>query len=173
MDAFAVAVASGFVVKRPKLRDAFMMALFFGGFQALMPSLGWAAGTALKNLISSCDHWIAFGLLLLIGIKMIAESFETEKEPTHPFDFPVLFALAVATSIDALAAGVSFALLKIAVGFAVVIIGTVTFLFSFLGVFIGKRFGHFLEHKVKIVGGAILILIGTKILVEHLTHPAG
>jgi manganese efflux pump family protein len=172
MDAFAVAVASGFILKQPKVRHAFKIAFFFGSFQAVMPVLGWMAGKGFQSLIAGVDHWIAFGLLSFIGSKMILEAFKpiSKEEEIKPLNTWVLFMLAVATSIDALAVGVSFAFLKVLILKPVVAIGTITFTLSFLGVFIGKKVGHFLEHKVKILGGLILIGIGTKILIEHLIH---
>lgn len=170
MDAVAVSITSGFVVKRPKLPQAFKMAAFFGAFQSLMPCIGWAVGLRFQKLISGIDHWVAFGLLLLIGAKMIYEAIAKKdgEEESHPFDLGVLLILSVATSIDALAAGVSFALLKISITVTVTMIGLTTFALSFLGVLAGKKFGHFLEDKVRIAGGLILIGIGLKILIEHL-----
>ena len=171
MDAFAVAVTSGFVMRHPSLRHALKMGLFFGGFQALMPVLGWSAGLALRALIMEFDHWVAFVLLALIGAKMVHESMKADPDQGagNHFDTLPLLALAVATSIDALAAGVSFAFLRVHIAQAVLVIGGITFSLSFLGVFVGKKFGHFLEHKVKLLGGIVLIAIGVKILIEHLS----
>lgn len=136
-----------------------------------MPLLGWLVGLALSDFIMSVDHWIAFSLLSLIGIRMIYESITTEvsEARTDPIGLYALLILSISTSIDALAVGVSFALLGIPISIPMVIIGTVTFSLSFFGVFIGNRFGRLLGNKLEILGGLILIGIGTKILIEHLT----
>ncbi|MDD5066032.1 MAG: manganese efflux pump MntP family protein [bacterium] len=172
MDAFAVAITNGFTVKNIKLIDAVRIAFFFGAFQFLMPLLGWLAGLGLKNLILSIDHWIAFGLLVFIGGKMIYEAViqkNTEKKETC-LKLPVLLLLSLATSIDALAVGLSLSLLNISIMYPVIIIGGVTFLISFIGVFIGKKFGYLLGEKMEIFGGIILIGIGIKILIEHINR---
>jgi len=170
MDAFAVSVTSGITIKELKIRNALKIALFFGLFQAVMPVIGWLAGLSLRALISSIDHWIAFGLLFIVGCKMIYESFNlaSDKRTINPLDVYILLMLSLATSIDALAVGVSFAFLKVSIATPVIIIGVVTFGLSFLGVYIGDRFGHFFEKKIEIAGGLILIGIGIKILIEHL-----
>ena len=170
MDAFAVSITSGITIKTLRINHAVKIAVFFGLFQAVMPVIGWLAGISLKDLISGVDHWIAFGLLSLIGCKMIYESTKiaSNKKEINPLNVYVLLILSVATSIDALAIGVSFAFLKIAIITPVIIIGIVTFLLSFLGVFVGNRFGHLFESKFELAGGLILIGIGIKILVEHL-----
>lgn len=171
MDAFAVSIASGLAIKQLKIRHALRIGLFFGLFQALMPVVGWLAGLSLRSLIENIDHWIAFGLLSFIGCRMIRESFrmEQDKEKLHdPLNVYVLLTLSVATSIDALAAGVSFAFLNISIAAPVIMIGIVTFLFSCAGVYIGDRAGHFFERKIEILGGIILICIGIIILVKHL-----
>jgi putative Mn2+ efflux pump MntP len=170
MDAFAVSVTSGITIKQLKVRNALKIALFFGAFQAFMPVIGWLAGLSLRAIISSVDHWIAFGLLFVVGCKMIYESVKLEpKERTiNPLDVSILLMLSIATSIDALAVGVSFAFLKVSIATPVIIIGVVTFILSFTGVYIGDRFGHFFEKKIEIAGGLILIGIGMKILIEHL-----
>ena len=170
MDAFAVSVTSGITIKQLKVRNALKIALFFGAFQAFMPVIGWLAGLSLRAIISSVDHWIAFGLLFVVGCKMIYESVKLEpKERTiNPLDVSILLMLSIATSIDALAVGVSFAFLKVSIATPVIIIGVVTFILSFTGVYIGDRFGHFFEKKIEIAGGLILIGIGLKILIEHL-----
>ena len=171
MDAFAVAVVTGSVYKEFKVRHALRMALFFGGFQAVMPVIGYLAGLGLKDYIEAYDHWIAFALLCFVGGKMIYESFKIEaaEKNRDPSNLPVLLVLSLATSIDALAVGITLSLLETPILVAVTIIGLVTFGLSYSGVFIGKRFGHFFESKVEIVGGLILIAIGVKILIEHLT----
>ncbi len=170
MDAFAVSIANGITAKHQRMNNALKLGLSFGSFQAFMPLMGWLAGLSLRDFISGVDHWIAFGLLSLIGCKMIYESRKIEsgeKEP-HTLTVLVLFMLSVATSIDALAVGVSFAFLRVSIATPVIVIGVVTFLLSFLGVFIGSKVGHFFESKIEVVGGLILIAIGVKILVEHL-----
>lgn len=170
MDAFAVSVAAGFAIPKVRIRHALTYGLWFGAFQAIMPLAGWLGGRSLARYINEVDHWIAFGLLVLIGGKMIYESFqieEVEKE-RNPLDTKVLFVLAVATSIDALAVGLSFALLQVTVLLPIVTIGVVTFLLSFAGVYIGAKGGHFFERKIEVLGGLILIAIGIKILWSHL-----
>ena len=172
MDAFAVSVASGITVKNLKLKNALKMAFSFGLFQAFMPLLGWLAGLSLRSFISEVDHWIAFGLLSLIGLRMIYESLKSEVrgKEIDPLDPYVLLILSIATSIDALAVGLSFAFLQIVIVTPVIIIGMVTFLLSLLGIMIGNRLGHFFEKKIEFAGGLILIGIGIKILIEHLSQ---
>lgn len=170
MDALSVSVTNGFLIKRLKLSQAFKIAFFFGLFQGIMPIIGWAAGLSFRTIIENVDHWIAFGLLLFIGGKMIIESRKEEhecksKNCTH---FPTLLLLSVATSIDALAVGLSFAFLKVAVIMPAIIIGMITFILSFIGVYIGKKTGHLFENKLELVGGLILIGIGIKIVIEHI-----
>ena len=133
-----------------------------------MPLIGWFAGSSIDHLISDYDHWIAFGLLLLIGLKMIYESFNQEDEKISSLGIYVLLMLSIATSIDALAVGISFAFLKSSILTPVIIIGIVTFIMSLCGAFIGYRIGHIFENKMEILGGIILIGIGFNILVEHL-----
>lgn len=168
MDAFAVSVASGVIIKRLRIKSALRIAVFFGLFQAVMPLIGWLAGLSLKDFISGVDHWIAFGLLSTIGCKMIYESAKIQSNNFDPLNIYVLLMLSIATSIDALAVGVTFAFLEISIVTPIVIIGVVTFLLSFIGVFVGNRFGHFFEKKIELAGGLILICIGVKILVEHM-----
>ena len=170
MDAFAVSITSGITIKHLKINNALKIALFFGSFQAFMPLIGWLAGLSLRDFISGVDHWIAFGLLSFVGCKMIYESIKLEsgEKKIKPLNAYILVMLSIATSIDALAVGVSFAFLKISIATPVIVIGAVTFLLSFLGVFIGNRFGHFFEKKIEVVGGLVLIGIGIKILIEHL-----
>jgi putative Mn2+ efflux pump MntP len=171
MDAFAVSIASGATYKSRRVSHAFRLALAFGIFQAIMPVLGWLAGLTFRDLIRDYDHWVAFALLVLIGGKMIYESFKF-KEPrrqTDTLSTAVVLLLALATSIDALAVGVTFSfLLAGSLAAAVIIIGLVTFVLSYAGFYIGKRFGHFFETCIEAIGGLILIAIGTKILLEHL-----
>lgn len=170
MDAFAVSIVSGATYKRLKVRHALRMAGFFGGFQALMPIIGYLAGTAVRHHAELYDHWIAFGLLAGVGGKMIYESFKIEEaeKQRDPTNIIVLLILSVATSIDALAIGVTLSMVADAVVEAAIIIGVITFGLSLGGVYIGKRFGHFFENKIEIAGGLILIGIGVKILLEHL-----
>jgi putative Mn2+ efflux pump MntP len=169
MDAFAVSVASGFSIRPLRPRDALKMALFFGGFQALMPALGWLAGISFRSYIEGFDHWVTFGLLTFVGGKMIYEAFTMEKEErlTEPPCNSLLFVLAVATSLDALAVGLGLAVLKNDIIVPALVIGLVTFVICFIGVYLGHRFGHFFESKVEAVGGVVLIGIGAKILLEH------
>ncbi len=170
MDCFAVAITSGIAIQGLRINHALQIALFFGGVQALMPVMGWLAGVGLRDFIADIDHWIAFGLLSAIGLKMIYESRKIigEKGNWDPLNLYVLAMLSVATSIDALAVGVSFAFLKTPLISSVLIIGFITFLISFAGVFVGNRGGHFFENKMELTGGLVLIGIGLKILVEHL-----
>jgi putative Mn2+ efflux pump MntP len=171
MDAFAVSIVSGSLYKELKVRHALRMALFFGGFQAVMPIIGFLAGVGLKEYISASDHWIAFALLCFVGGKMIYEAFQIESAEKNrdPANLLVLLALSFATSIDALAVGITLSLLKAPLVLTVTVIGLVTFSLSYAGVSIGKRFGHFFESRIEIIGGVILIAIGVKILIEHLT----
>ncbi len=170
MDAFAVSIVSGSVYKDLQIRHILRMSLFFGGFQAVMPLIGFLAGLGLKGYICACDHWIAFVLLSFVGGKMVYESFQIESAEKNrdPSNLLVLLALSVATSIDALAVGVTLSLLTTAIFVAVTVIGVVTFGLSYAGVYIGRRFGHFFENRIEIAGGLILIGIGLKILADHL-----
>jgi putative Mn2+ efflux pump MntP len=170
MDAFAVSVTGGATMFHDRLRGALAAAIFFGGFQALMPVIGWLGGIGFSDLASSYDHWIAFALLALIGGKMIFESMTVEpsERSADLLDLRLLTLLAIATSIDALAVGVTFAFLDVSILVPVAIIGTVTFALSFLGVFIGSRFVGLLDNRVEVAGGLILIGIGLKILLDHL-----
>lgn len=176
MDCFAVSIASGILLKRVRLRPMLVMAFFFGLFQALMPLMGWIGAGLFSHLIENIDHWIAFGILAFLGGRMIKESFEDE-ECRHEYDptrLQVVLTLAVATSIDALAIGVSFAFLGVK-GLSdilppVGIIGLVSFVLSLAGLLIGIRFGCGIARKLRaeLWGGIILVFIGTKILIEHL-----
>ena len=171
MDAFAVSITSGITIKRLEMKHAFLIAAFFGGFQAIMPGIGWLLGLGLRDVIEGVDHWVAFGLLAFIGCKMIYEAHRIEEieKRSDPLNIWVLLTLAVATSIDALAVGLSLSVLGMSVLLAAGVIGAVTFVLSFCGVYIGNRSGPLFEGKMEIVGGVILIGIGTKILIEHLT----
>lgn len=174
MDAFAVALCRGLSMQRFQPRGAAITALFFGGFQALMPLLGWLLGRQFEQYITSVDHWIAFALLVLIGANMLREARKgddtTDAETVYDAPLPLgqLLLMAIATSIDALAVGISFAFLGVNIWLAIAIIGTTTFLISAAGVFIGNRFGNRYEKRATIAGGIILILLGVKILLEHL-----
>jgi putative Mn2+ efflux pump MntP len=170
MDAFAVAVASGIAFKNFRIHHALRMAAAFGLFQAIMPLIGWLAGITMQRFVADIDHWIAFGLLGLIGGKMIYEALQIEEaeEPSNPFGFAVLLVLALATSIDALAVGITFAMLRTAIITPVIAIGSVTFVLSLAGVYIGEAFGHFFEKKIEIFGGLVLIGIGLKIFIQHM-----
>ena len=171
MDAFSVSVCKGLTSKRFSWRMALICGLWFGGFQVLMPIFGYFLGAQFQEMIEAFDHWIAFGLLFLIGANMIREAVWGEKEEgksSGSLDFKTMFLLAIATSIDALAVGISFACIQVQLWSSMVIIGITTFLFSVLGVKIGNVFGSKYEKSAGIIGGIILILIGLKILLEHL-----
>lgn len=187
MDAFAVAVCKGLCMKSKSeqggslkkpaifmgvnMKNIGLIALFFGGFQALMPLLGWILGKQFEKYIMSFDHWIAFALLVFIGGKMIADMRKDEENAgdcNENLKIKELFVLAIATSIDALAVGITFAFLKVNIWSAVGIIGVTTFFLSGAGVVIGNKFGTKYEKKAQLAGGIILILIGVKILLEHL-----
>ncbi len=178
MDAFAVAVCKGLGMKRVDVRQAVVIALFFGAFQGLMPLVGWALGTQFERFITPVDHWIAFALLAFIGAKMLWDGLHGEgceecgrdaaQASSPKLDLRELVMLSVATSIDALAVGITFAFLRVDIGLSAALIGTTTFLLSFMGVAVGNRFGARFERPATFAGGVVLILIGTKILLEHL-----
>lgn len=174
MDAFAVAICKGLSMKKMSWKNGIITGLYFGGFQAGMPLIGYLLGTGFKDMITSIDHWIAFALLVLIGANMVKESLEKEeecgccKEEDASFDAKTMIPLAVATSIDALAVGVTFAFLSVDIVPAVSFIGVITFFLSVLGVKIGNVFGTKYKAKAELAGGVILILMGIKILLEHL-----
>ena len=170
MDAFAISIISGSIYKKLGIKHALKLASFFGGFQAFMPLLGFCAAVTTKKYIQNFDHWIAFIILITIGIKMIYESFKIKVENKN-FDITstgLLLILSVATSIDALAVGMTLPLITEFVFYPALVIGIVTFILSYLGVYIGKRFGHFFESKIEAVGGIVLIFIGLKILLQHI-----
>lgn len=169
MDAFAVSICRGLKVREVELNYSLTTALMFGFFQAMMPFIGYFAGRYFEKYITSIDHWLAFGLLALIGINLIKESLAKEEELCCENDsFRELLLMAIATSIDALAIGISFAFLKIDIFFAALVIGIITFGFSLVGVYVGHFFGSKLKSKAEMFGGLILIGIGIKILLEHL-----
>jgi len=175
MDAFAVSVTIGAVYKKPGIGHAFRTALTFGGFQAAMPVIGWLTGMTVRKFIQDYDHWVAFCLLAAIGCKMIYESFKIKRvqsgkmTDSNPLRISMLLALAVATSIDAFAVGITLSfLLTRSIAITVIIIGAVTFVLSYAGVYIGKNFGYFFANRIEALGGLVLLGIGTKILLEHL-----
>ena len=169
MDAFAVSICKGLSVNRRRPRHALIAGAYFGGFQALMPLIGWLLGRQFESLIKSVDHWVAFALLALIGANMIREAVKNEEENLNDSFSPrTMFPLAVATSIDALAVGVTFAFLDVAVVPAVSFIGVTTFLFSAAGLKIGRLFGAKYKSRAELAGGIVLVCIGLKILIEHI-----
>ena len=169
MDAFAVSICKGLAMREKVLKKGIIVGLWFGGFQALMPTIGFVLGTQFKDQITSIDHWIAFVLLGLIGINMVKEALSNDEEQADDsIAVKEMFMLAVATSIDALAVGITFAFLNVHIVSAVSMIGVCTFLISFAGVKIGNIFGTKYKSKAELAGGIILILLGFKILFEHL-----
>lgn len=170
-DAFAVAVCKGLNMRKINYNHALIIALFFGGFQALMPLIGWILGSSFRVYIENFDHWIAFVLLGFIGGKMIFEALKNEEEGCcgcDRLDIKELFIMAVATSIDALAVGITFALVDVNIWGSIIVIGLTTFILSTIGVIIGNKFGAKYKSKAELAGGVILVLIGLKILLEHL-----
>lgn len=169
MDAFAVSVCKGLAMKKMSWKKAIIIGLYFGAFQAIMPTIGFSLGTAFERFITNVDHWVAFILLVGIGINMVKEAFDKESEnKSDNVDVKTMLVLSIATSIDALAIGITFACLKIHIVMPVITIGLITFIISVIGVKIGNRFGNKYEKKAEIMGGVILILLGIKILLEHL-----
>lgn len=169
MDAFAVSIYKGLSMKSMSWRKALIVGLYFGTFQALMPVIGYFLGATFENLVTQIDHWIAFALLTFIGSNMLKEAFtKNEENRNDNVDFKTMIILAIATSIDALAVGITFAFLKVDIILATIIIGIVTLIICIIGVKLGNKFGDKYERKAEVVGGAILILIGLKILLEHL-----
>lgn len=173
MDAFAVSICKGLAMRKVNKKQALVIGLFFGGFQALMPFIGWTLGMQFQSYITNIDHWIAFVLLVFIGGKMIVEAVKPEEEEAvevldPPLDIKQMFLLAIATSIDALAVGVTFAFLDYPIVEAISIIGVTTFVISIGGVYVGNFFGSRYKNKAELAGGLILVLLGVKILLEHL-----
>ncbi len=169
MDAFAVSVSKGLSVRHVRLKHGLIVGAYFGGFQALMPLLGFLLASSFSEYIKRFDHWIAFALLVLIGANMIREALSGDEERMNDsFGFKTMLPLAVATSIDALATGVSFAVTDTNIWLAICIVGVTTFLFSAAGIRIGSVFGLKYKNKAELIGGLILILMGVKILAEHL-----
>jgi len=173
-DAFAVSICKGLSMRKVNKKQSLVIGLFFGGFQALMPFIGWLLGSRFEQYITSIDHWIAFILLGFIGGKMVVEAIREKDEAVEvrkmdpPLDLKEMFILAIATSIDALAVGITFAFLQVPIVEAVSIIGITTFVISVIGVYVGNFFGNRYKKKAELAGGIILILIGVKILLEHL-----
>lgn len=172
MDAFAVSVATGIVLHKRHWQHALILGFSFGLFQMGMPLMGWLLGSRIAEIVTHIDHWLVFGILTAIGGKMIYEAFQLEAAERSPANISlwVILGLSVATSIDAFAVGLSFAFLDVSILFPVLMTGVVTCILSFAGVFIGDRFGHLFEKKIEIIAGVILILIGLKILLEHLFY---
>jgi len=169
-DSLAVSISAGLVVKHIQFKQAAKIALVFAFFQSLLPFIGWFIGSQIKDLIKDYDHWLAFTLLFLIGARMIHEGIkkEEDKKPFNPLKLMVMIGMAIATSIDALVVGVSFAFIDINIILSIAIIGALTFIVSMLGILLGKKAGNLFGKKMEIIGGLILIGIGTKILFEHL-----
>lgn len=170
MDAFAVSICKGLSAEKLRPKHMLICGIYFGGFQALMPLIGWLLGIRFQALITNIDHWIAFVLLGIIGFNMIREALHSDDEecPDAAFDFKAMLPLAVATSIDALAVGVTFAFLDVSIAPAVSFIGIITFVCSAIGVKLGHVFGAKFKSKAELFGGLVLIAIGLKILIEHL-----
>ena len=170
MDAFAVSICKGLSMKKIKWKNAIIIAIYFGLFQAIMPVIGFFLGSTFSKFIQKMDHWIAFVLLSAIGVNMIKESNDDEGENRNDrADFKTMIVLAIATSIDALAVGITFAFFEVNLWLASLIIGVITFCLSFIGVVIGNKFGDKFQNRAELAGGFILIVIGLKILVEHLS----
>ncbi|CDA28353.1 MAG: manganese efflux pump MntP family protein [Eubacterium sp.] len=174
MDAFAVSICKGLAMRKVNKKQAVIIALFFGGFQAIMPVIGWLLCKGFQTYIEAFDHWIAFALLAFIGVKMIIETLREKEddvvieEMDPPLDMKEMLMLAIATSIDALAVGISLAALDRPIVESAAIIGVVTFVISIIGVYIGKFFGNRYKKRAELTGGIILVLIGVKILCEHM-----
>lgn len=170
MDAFAVSICKGLAMKKLSIKKALVIGLWFGGFQALMPTIGYLLGSRFERYVTAIDHWIAFALLALIGANMVKEALSKDEndEANDSVDVKTMFLLAVATSIDALAVGVTYAFLQVAIIPAVSFIGVTTFLLSVCGVKVGNVFGVKYKSRAELAGGIILIVMGLKILLEHL-----
>ena len=168
MDAFAVSVCKGLSVKKVGVKHAALAGLYFGGFQFLMPVIGYLLGFRFESVIESIDHWVAFVLLAFIGGNMIKESFGKAEELNDDFGVKTMLLMAIATSIDALAVGITFAFLEVQILPAAGLIGVTTFLLSFVGIYIGNAFGTRYKSKAELAGGIILVMIGVKILLQHL-----
>lgn len=171
MDAFAVSICKGLAMKKMKWKNAIIIGLYFGIFQAIMPLIGYLLGVRFQSAITSIDHWVAFVLLVGIGANMIREAMSKEKEEaSDSIKVKDMLILAIATSIDALAIGITFAFLEVNITLAVSLIGIITFIISVIGVKVGNIFGDKYERKAELAGGIILIGLGIKILIEHLLN---
>ena len=170
MDCFAISISCGLTLKDFNKFDALKLGVFFGGFQSGMALLGWFGGIGFAELINTIDHWVAFVLLLLIGCKMIYEAIrgDDDKKNFNIRSFRILVVLAIATSIDALAVGITLGLLDFSIVFSIIIIGIISFLFAIFGSYLGDKLGHLIGRRFEIIGGIILISIGFKILIEHI-----
>ena len=170
MDAFAVSICKGLSMKKMNWKKALIIGLYFGGFQAIMPVLGYSLSKGFENFVTSIDHWIAFILLSIIGGKMVKDAFSPENSENCNEDvgFKTMIVLAIATSIDALAVGITFAFLNVNLILAIALIGSITFFLSVIGTKVGNVFGARYENKAELLGGVILIFLGIKILLEHL-----
>jgi len=169
MDAFAISICKGLAMPMGSIRKSIVIGLWFGGFQALMPLIGFYLGAQFCDQIAALDHWVVFILLLIIGVNMIRESREgSDENENASIGFRVMLVLAVATSIDALAVGITFAFLNVPIYDAIFLIGMTTFVLSVIGVKVGNIFGSRYKSKAEFLGGVILVIIGTKILLEHL-----
>ena len=169
MDAFAVSICKGLSMKKINWKSTLIIAIYFGLFQAIMPVFGYLLGSSFSVIVQKLDHWIAFILLAIIGGNMIKESKDDETEKRNDkVDFKTMIILAIATSIDALAIGVTFAFFEVNIFLSIIIIGIITLILSFLGVIIGNKFGDKFQNKAEFTGGVILIFMGLKILLEHL-----
>lgn len=172
MDCFAVSISSGISIRPLKISNIFIIPLFFSFFQMLMLLIGWSVTLSFRDFIAAFDHWFAFGLLTLVAIKMFYDAFKKQGEKEIPtssaqLNIYIILLLSIATSIDALAVGISFAFLKFPIITSILIIGIITFILSFVGIFVGNTLGKFFHNKVKIISGLILLGIGIKILMEH------
>lgn len=168
MDAFSVAICKGLSMNKFEIKKAVIIALYFGIFQGVMPILGFLLGGTFAETIEAYDHWIAFALLAIIGINMIREAFDKDEEVNDKVDFKSMIWLAIATSIDALTVGITFSFLNVNIYFSALLIAMITYAFSILGVMIGNKFGCKYKTKAEVAGGIILILMGIKIVLEHL-----
>ncbi len=169
MDSFSVSVANGLTRPSVTVANAVKIGVFFGFFQAIMPVLGWLAGVNVLELIAGVDHWVAFGLLCFIGGRMMYEALRTDaKKILGSLSVGVLLVLSLATSIDALAVGLSLSFARVSIVAPAIATGIITFALSFIGMYLGSRFGRFLKNKIEVLGGVILLLIGINILLEHL-----
>lgn len=169
MDAFSVAICKGLSMQKFEIKKAVIIGLYFGIFQGVMPLLGFLLGGTFAETIEKYDHWVAFVLLAIIGINMIREAFDKDEEVNDKVDFKSMIWLAIATSIDALTVGITFSFLKVNIGFVTLLIAMVTYVLSVLGVLIGNKFGCKYKAKAEVAGGIILLLMGVKIVLEHLT----